>query len=241
MYTLALDTTGYKARIALIKNGVAIFDREWRSHMNEEETVTKTIQNIMELEPFFLQKLDKIIINNGPGSLTATRVGVTIANALSYATGASLLPVDSFTVWSHRLSTEQKKQKPLQILRITEKLIFVNGKQIDFEKFMKTIEKTKKKDTVAYGELTPGQFSVVNRIKHIHWIIEPDMMSFGAALAGITAKGAKTYILPKYAYAPIITPAKKKLIVIGKKPKGARGRPKSGTSKKGAKAKTKKR
>ena len=213
MYTLALDTTGYKIHLTLLKNDTLVFERDWKANMNEDETITKTIQHLLELEPFFTQKLTKCIINQGPGTLTGTRVGVTMINALVTATGGSLKKLTSHDIWPLRLHDELKKLKPHLLLRITEQELFCDGKIMTLTELTKKLSKGEKGSFVAYGELTPTQFSQLNKLKSVSWIIETDLLSFAGAIQKITDKGNSKLASPIYARPPVITESKKKQLV----------------------------
>lgn len=218
MYTLALDTTGYKIHLALLKNDTVVFERDWRSNMNEDETISKTLQHLLELEPFFTQKLTKIIVNEGPGTLTGTRVGVAMANALATSTHAPMVKLASHDVWPMRLREEDRQRKPHLLLRITEQELFVDGEIMDIKDVAKMITKEagrgkKKNQYLAFGELTPTQFSLLNKIKGFLWIIETDLLPFASAAQQVREKGDKKYASPRYAKPPVITESKKKPLV----------------------------
>lgn len=216
MYTLALDTTGYKIHLALFKNDTLVFERDWRSNMNEDETITKTLQHLNELEPFYMQKLTKIIINEGPGTLTGTRVGVTMANALSYACKAPLVKLSTGQIWKARLHEETSTLNPHLLLRITEQDLYLDDEIITLADLSKQMKKMKKKPFVAFGELTPTQFTELNKHRNITWIIEPDLLPFSSAITQLMAKAGKgdmKYAKPKYAKEPVITESKKEVLI----------------------------
>lgn len=213
MYTLALDTTGYKIHLVLLKNDTLLFERDWKANMNEDETITKTMQHLLEVEPFFTQKLTKCIINQGPGTLTGTRVGVTMINALVTATGASLVKLTSQDIWPLRLHEEHKKRKPHLLLRITEQELFCDGKIVTLAELTKKCSKGQRGSFVAYGELTPTQFSQLNKLRSVEWIIETELLPFAGAMQKITDKGDKKLASPLYARPPVITESKKKQLV----------------------------
>lgn len=219
MYTLALDTTGYKIHLVLLKNDAIIFERDWRSNMNEDETIMKTIQHLNDIEPFFAQKLTRMIVSEGPGTLTGTRVGVAIANALAYATKASIVKLSSHDIWPMRLRDEDKQLKPHFLLRITEQELYVDGEVMQLKDAVKLITKSigkgkKRNEYIAYGELTPTQFTELNRIKGFIWIIETDLLSFGRVALGIKDKGTVKPAVPRYAKPPVITESKKEQLVV---------------------------
>lgn len=244
MYTLALDTTGYKIHLVLFKNSTLVFERDWRSNMNEDETITKTLQHLSELEPFYLQKLSRIFINEGPGTLTGTRVGVSIANALSFACKASLVKLTTSQIWKARfpaegeitrLGIDTKKIKPHLLLRITEQDVYLDDKITPFSDLVKQVKKLKKQPFAAYGELTPTQFSELNKNRNLIWIIEPELLPFSSAISGMlekNPKGEKGYAKPKYAAPPVITESKKEVLIPRSSQKSPKNSPKKSPVKK---------
>ena len=52
------------------------------------------IEALLEKHNLTLQDLDSIEVNPGPGSFTGVRVGVSVANALSYALGIPVNEID---------------------------------------------------------------------------------------------------------------------------------------------------
>lgn len=247
MYTLALDTTGYKIHLALFKNSTIVFERDWRSNMNEDETITKTLQHLSGLEPFYLQKLSRIFINEGPGTLTGTRVGVSIANALSFACKAPLVKLTTSQIWKARLpdegvitrlGIEAKKIKPHLLLRITEQDIYLDDKITPYSDLIKQVKKLKKQPFAAYGELTPTQFSELNKHRNLVWIMEPELTAFSSAISSMlekNPKGDKSYAKPKYAALPVITESKKEVLI----PRSPQNSPKKSPVKKPAPVKNK--
>lgn len=216
MYTLALDTTGYKIHLSLFKNDTLVFERDWRSNMNEDETITKTLQHLLDLEPFYTQKLTKIIVNEGPGTLTGTRVGVSMMNALSFASKCPIVKTSTPEVWSLRLRDEDKALKPHQLLRVTEQDLLVDGKLVLLVDLLKLLKK-EKKEYLCYGELTPTQYTKLNEMKKFTWIIEPDLLPFTKAILGLSDKGNMKKATVKYAKEPVITESKKEVLIPLKK------------------------
>lgn len=59
------------------------------------QVVLPIIEELLQKHGLTLQDLDSIEVNPGPGSFTGVRVGVSVANALSYALG---IPVNGVNV-----------------------------------------------------------------------------------------------------------------------------------------------
>jgi len=54
---------------------------------HKAQIILPMVEEILKKHRLVLQDLDVIEVNPGPGSFTGVRVGVSIANALSYALG----------------------------------------------------------------------------------------------------------------------------------------------------------
>ena len=80
MYTLYIDTHLWDIIIVLYKDGKVVDKNEVINKKNNSEfifpTIIKTIDD---------KKIDDVIVVNGPGSFTGSRLGVTIAKTFAYA------------------------------------------------------------------------------------------------------------------------------------------------------------
>ena len=90
MYTLFIDTHLWDIIIVLFKNGKVVNKNEVINKKNNSEyifpTIIKTIDDI---------KLDEIIVVNGPGSFTGSRLGVTIAKTFAYSLNIPIKTISS--------------------------------------------------------------------------------------------------------------------------------------------------
>jgi tRNA A37 threonylcarbamoyladenosine modification protein TsaB len=210
MYTLALDTTSTKTRLAILKKDELLFEREWKSNANETETVTKTIKTASESIPMLLSQIKKVVAIQGPGTLNGTRTGITMANTARLVSGCEIVGYKSFDWWKKRTNPDQQKQKPHLILKITEHEIFVDGKQVMFEAFAKEMKK-RKTPFVAFGEMTPTQHHALKHFASFQWIDDMSLKTFGQVMKEMKGgRGKKGSLSPVYAKEPKITAAKKK-------------------------------
>lgn len=90
---LIIDTTDKECRVA-IDDGRNIESQKW---LWQKDTATEVLENIQKLLKKRHKKIEDIraiIVNQGPGSYTGTRVGITIANTLGWALR---IPVSGYT------------------------------------------------------------------------------------------------------------------------------------------------
>ena len=90
MYTLYIDTHLWDIVIVLYKNGKIAQKNEVINKKNNSEyifpTIIKTIDD---------KKIDAVIVVNGPGSFTGSRLGVTIAKTFAYALNIPIKTISS--------------------------------------------------------------------------------------------------------------------------------------------------
>lgn len=95
MKTLYIDTTSNtEIIVSLTINGEK--DEVKRGlEQRKAQVLLPIIEELLKKHRLKLQDLDEIEVNHGPGSFTGVRVGVSVANALSYALG---IPVNGINV-----------------------------------------------------------------------------------------------------------------------------------------------
>ena len=102
MNTLFIDTHYLDIIITLLKDGIVVNKKEVINKKNNSEYIFPTIIDVLKDE-----KIDEIIVVNGPGSFTGVRLGVTIAKTFAYSLKISLKTIDSLKVVA--ISTSSKK------------------------------------------------------------------------------------------------------------------------------------
>ncbi len=75
-----------KSKISLInEGGEEIFSRIENESTNSSESIVVLIKETIEKSGYYPKDIDIIEVEKGPGSYTGTRIGVAIANALSFS------------------------------------------------------------------------------------------------------------------------------------------------------------
>ena len=93
MKTLFIDTHYMDIIIALLDNETIISKKEVINKKNNSEFIFPTIIDVIKDE-----KIDSIVVVNGPGSFTGVRLGVTIAKTMAYTMNLELKVIDSLKV-----------------------------------------------------------------------------------------------------------------------------------------------
>lgn len=93
MKTLYIDTHYNDIIIGLLNDGKLVKKEEVLGKKNNSEFIFPTIVKVIDCE-----KIDEVIVVNGPGSFTGVRLGVTIAKTLAYTMNISLKLIDSLMI-----------------------------------------------------------------------------------------------------------------------------------------------
>lgn len=85
MKKIYIDTTSNKEVIVRLTTEEGIDEVKQEIQFNRGQVVLPIVQNLLKKHMIKPHDLDAIEVNEGPGSFTGVRVGVSIANALSFA------------------------------------------------------------------------------------------------------------------------------------------------------------
>lgn len=98
MYSLFIDTHGKNVLIILFKDG-KILEKIDIETMNKHSVVTMpSIRQILENNNCNVKDLNEILVCNGPGSFTGSRIAVTIAKTMAYSLNVPIKQVDALTI-----------------------------------------------------------------------------------------------------------------------------------------------
>jgi len=81
---IVIDTTDKKCEVVFL-DGANIDIKKWRWEKDTGGEVLHNIQKLLKKRQKNLKNIETIFINQGPGSYTGTRVGITIANTLGWS------------------------------------------------------------------------------------------------------------------------------------------------------------
>ena len=95
MILLALDTTSAVATAALFQDGRLLDERAADSAKKHAETALPLIDELLEANGVSISDVDVFAVDIGPGSFTGVRTGVSLINALAFATGKKVVPVNA--------------------------------------------------------------------------------------------------------------------------------------------------
>ena len=81
---LIIDTTDKECLVGW-DDGRKLAIKKWRWEKDTGSEVLDNIQKLLRKHANNLKKIKAILVNQGPGSYTGTRVGITIANSLGWS------------------------------------------------------------------------------------------------------------------------------------------------------------
>lgn len=84
MICLLIRTDKPEAELYLYNDKNRISEYRWQAHRQLAETLHKKINQLLADQGLSLEDIKKIGVYQGPGSFTGLRIGISVANALSY-------------------------------------------------------------------------------------------------------------------------------------------------------------
>lgn len=108
MYSLYIDTHAANIELCLYKDGKIMktsIKESVQQHSVHVLPMIKALLDEFKLKP---KDLDLLLVNNGPGSFTGVRIGVTIAKTMAYTLHIPIKTIDSLVVKAISLNEKEK-------------------------------------------------------------------------------------------------------------------------------------
>jgi len=128
MLTLFINTARYCSEILLLDEDKVYGKKMTRSSGRESEVLLKGIDQLLVKSGCKLENVNAVLIVLGPGSFTGLRIGLAVAQALSYGLGVPLLGISYFDLLRARLGDVRC---PLVVPAGPEKWFYQRGKKIE--------------------------------------------------------------------------------------------------------------
>lgn len=106
MKVLGINTASSYTAVVLMEKGVAegenvlVGSKFWHSKNDEASRLLPSIDELLKSASWSFSDLEEVYVVSGPGSFTGLRVGVTVANTITYLTGAKLFGIKTFEYWN---------------------------------------------------------------------------------------------------------------------------------------------
>ena len=85
MICLFFDTSSDLLKVSLIKDNKIIFDKELHTKNDHSSYLVLTIDEAFKSNNIDFKELDEIIVGNGPGSFTGTRISIAVAKTYAFS------------------------------------------------------------------------------------------------------------------------------------------------------------
>ena len=85
MICLFFDTSSDLLKVSLIKDDKIIFDKELQTKNDHSSYLVPTIDEAFKSNNIDFKELDEIIVGNGPGSFTGTRISIAVAKTYAFS------------------------------------------------------------------------------------------------------------------------------------------------------------
>lgn len=85
MICLFFDTSSDLLKVSLIKDNKIIFDKELHTKNAHSSYLVPTIDEAFKSNNIDFKELDEIIVGNGPGSFTGTRISIAVAKTYAFS------------------------------------------------------------------------------------------------------------------------------------------------------------
>lgn len=118
MNILAVDTSALTATVAVMKNGVLVFENNITNALTHSETLMPMIDYALSSVKLSVKDIDLFAVSCGPGSFTGIRIGVSAIKALAYATNKPVYGINTLEALAFNLSvTENVRVCPIMDAR----------------------------------------------------------------------------------------------------------------------------
>lgn len=98
MRLLAIDTSNQPLSVATAEDDIILAELSTNTKNTHGESLMPAISTLMDMTPFEMKKIDRIVVAKGPGSYTGLRIGATTAKTLAWTLKKELAAVSSLAL-----------------------------------------------------------------------------------------------------------------------------------------------
>jgi len=106
---LAIETSGRIGSVALVDENGSIEEREFPHGLQHAAGLIPLIDELCSQRGWTPGDIAEVYVSAGPGSFTGLRIGITLAKALAFATGAKLVAVPTMRVLVENAPAEARQ------------------------------------------------------------------------------------------------------------------------------------
>lgn len=107
MNTLYINTALKQTHIAVFAGETLLHEKSWDGYFHEFDTLIPAVEAMLADAKMTIREIHQGVVCVGPGGFTSVRLGVSTANALSFALQIPFAAIDLFTLLEH-LHSQQK-------------------------------------------------------------------------------------------------------------------------------------
>ncbi len=129
---LAMDTSGPSLSVALMRDGLALFECVRRSGLTHSESLMPMVDEALRAGKLSMADVDLVAVVKGPGSFTGVRIGVSSAIGLSQALNKPCVGINALEAMAFCASLFDGVVCPLQDARASQvyAAAFRKGKRV---------------------------------------------------------------------------------------------------------------
>lgn len=120
---LIIDTTQFQASVALAERGKILRSFSWKAGFKLSNELLPKLLKLRVREISRKGRLKTILIIQGPGSFTGTRIGIATANALAFSWDIPVCGVSNFDLYKEKLGLSKNTAI---ILKNIHSLVYAN-------------------------------------------------------------------------------------------------------------------
>jgi tRNA threonylcarbamoyladenosine biosynthesis protein TsaB len=131
---LAIETSSRIGSVALSQDGQVLAEETFPHGLQHAARIIPAIDELCRRQNWNSKDISEIYISAGPGSFTGLRIGITLAKALAFATGAKLVAVPSVRVLVENAPMDAKRV--VIVIDAKRDQIFTASFERDHERWM---------------------------------------------------------------------------------------------------------
>ena len=124
MLGLFINTVDPQNKIVLVHHGKILGQKTWKAHQNEANKLLPALQKLFQTAKKKWTDLTHILVVQGPGKFTSTRIGITVANTLAYELKIPVRGIDRLELIMRRLYATDHHFFPLTVYIESERKDF---------------------------------------------------------------------------------------------------------------------
>jgi len=95
---LAIDASTDNASLALVQDGRALAEANWRCEQNHSVELLPHLVRLLDEAKADIKSISAVIVARGPGSFNGLRVGISTAKGLAFSLGVPIIGISSLEV-----------------------------------------------------------------------------------------------------------------------------------------------